>query len=254
MNLVAVQLDIAWEDKQANFDRVRALLAEAAPAKGSLLVLPEMFATGFSMDIARIAEPPGGPTEAFLAEMARAYASTVIGGVVSQTPAGRGRNEAAAFGPDGASIARYAKLHPFSYANETDYFDPGGEIVTFPCGDFTVAPFVCYDLRFPEVFRDAVRQGATLFPVIANWPQARAAHWRALLRARAIENQAYVAGVNRCGTDPNAGYTGDSIIYGPQGETLAGAGLAEGVITADIALPPLREYREKFPALEDMRA
>ncbi len=236
MNLVAVQLDIAWEDQQTNFAGVRALLAEAPPEKGSLILLPEMFASGFSMDISRIAEAPGGPTEGFLAEIAQAYGSFVLGGMVSQTPAGRGRNEAVAFGPDGLRIARYAKLHPFSYAKETDYFDSGDEIVTFPCGDFTVAPFVCYDLRFPEVFRAAVRQGATLFPVIANWPQARAAHWPALLRARAIENQAYVVGVNRCGNDPNVGYAGDSILFDPKGECLAEAGSEACVILAETGI------------------
>jgi len=116
-----------------------------------------------------------------------------------------------------------------------------------------VAPFVCYDLRFPEVFRIAAARGAQLLAVIANWPSAREAHWLTLLRARAIENQAYVAGVNRCGEDPRLRYTGRSVIIDPRGEVLADAGSDEAVITADIDLADLEEYRRSFPALADMR-
>jgi predicted amidohydrolase len=117
-----------------------------------------------------------------------------------------------------------------------------------------VAPFICYDLRFPEHFRTAARHGAQLITVIASWPIARIQHWVTLLQARAIENQAYVAGTNRCGTDPKFTYTGRSLIVSPKGEILADAGNAETVISADLSLDDLLAYRKDLPFLADMRA
>jgi predicted amidohydrolase len=119
--------------------------------------------------------------------------------------------------------------------------------------DFQVAPFVCYDLRFPEIFRAAVKQETGLFVVIANWPSAREEHWLALLKARAIENQAYVLGVNRCGDDPKLHYSGRSQLIDPRGAILADAGESEGVISAELDLKALEEYRSSFPALADMK-
>jgi predicted amidohydrolase len=253
MQIVACQLDIAWEDKPANFARARALLAGAGLRPGALVVLPEMFATGFSMHVDTIAEADDGPTHGFLAELAREYRALVIGGVVTRAADGRGHNNAVVFGPDGTLVARYAKMHPFSFAGETKHYQAGERIVTFPWHDLTVAPFVCYDLRFPEVFRQAARAGAELLVVIANWPQPREAHWRALLPARAIENQAYVVGVNRAGRDPLVAYSGQSVILGPRGETLAEAGTGEQLLFAEVEKVPLVEYRRQFPALADMR-
>ncbi len=253
MNVLAVQLDIEWENKKANFERVRSLLDEAQVDAGSLIVLPEMFATGFSMNVANIAEAPGGETETFLAEIAGKHQSCVIGGVVTKAPDGRGRNEAVAFSTSGDTVVRYCKLYPFTYSGEDKHYEPGADVLSFPCGEFITAPFICYDLRFPEAFRAAVRLGATLFVVIANWPQAREAHWSALLRARAIENQAYVVGVNRCGNDPKTSYSGQSVIFDPKGEVLAEANSSEEVIQATVELTPLTEYRRRFPALDDMR-
>jgi predicted amidohydrolase len=115
-----------------------------------------------------------------------------------------------------------------------------------------VSPFICYDLRFPEAFRGAVRRGARAFVVIANWPAERHEHWDLLLRARAIENQAFVVGVNRCGSDPRHAYAGGSMIVDPQGGILARAGGEECVISADLDAASLMEYRERFPALGDM--
>src|SRR5690606_28262256 len=112
-------------------------------------------------------------------------------------------------------------------------------IICFSWQGFTVAPFICYDLRFPEIFRHAVQRGANLIPVIACFPQARELHWMALLRARAIENQLYIAGVNRCGSDPKLAYSGRSMIIDPKGEILADAGNGESVIGAEVSLSDL---------------
>jgi omega-amidase len=253
MIIAACQHDIVWEDKHATQERVRALLDAHHLPRGSLLVLPEMFATGFSMNVEKIAEGEQRVTERFLSTLARENAWFVLAGVVTRGNDGSGRNEAVLFDPAGVAKARYVKLHPFSAGGESAHYVAGEEIVTVSVGEFTMSPFVCYDLRFPEVFRSAVKRGAQLFIVIANWPQARAEHWSALLKARAIENQAFVVGVNRCGADPNHSYAGRSLILGPRGEVLAETGDQPAVIRAEIGLGDLLGYRAEFPALRDMR-
>jgi omega-amidase len=255
MQLACGQLDIAWLDKPANYHRANELVASARLAPGTLLLLPEMFATGFTMDAAAAAEPADGPTARFLAELAREHKLYVQAGVVVAGAAGgKPRNEAMVFDPGGRLIARYAKLHLFSYAREDQFYAPGDAAVVYPVGEAVAAPAICYDLRFPELFRAAARRGAELLAVIACWPTAREEHWLALLRARAIENQCYVAAANRCGNEPSGlSYSGRSQIIDPWGRIVADAGGGEGVIRADVDLALLREYREKFPAIGDMR-
>ena len=252
MNVVGVQLDTTWEDKAANHAKLAALLAADPPEPGSLVVLPEMWATGFSLRVAGTTETPARETEAFLAAQAAQHGIGLLGGVVTTGPDGLGRNEAVLFGPDGHEAARYTKMHPFSYGEETKHFGRGSEVRLFEWQGFTVAPLICYDLRFPEVFRAAVRGGAEVFCVIANWPDVRVDHWRTLLKARAIENQAYVVGVNRCGHDPSLYYSGRSLIFGPRGEVLADGGSEEGTVKAHLDRAALRAYRREFPALADI--
>ena len=253
MNIHAVQLDTAWQDRPANFAKVSALLDAARPEPESLIVLPEMFATGFTMDVAAMAETDDGPTRAFLCDTAARYGAWVIAGLPGLGTDGRGRNLSAVFDGAGAPAAEYCKLHPFSYADETDHYAPGDKLVTLRLGEFAACPLICYDLRFPEVFRIATGRGAQLFVVIANWPRPRAGHWRALLIARAIENQAFVVGVNRCGRDPDHDYGGGSMIVDPRGAVVAEADDREAVLSAEIRLDSLLAWREEFPGLDDIR-
>ncbi|MBN2369318.1 MAG: carbon-nitrogen family hydrolase [Vicinamibacteria bacterium] len=253
MIVACCQIDIVWENKPANHDRVRALIDGASLSAGSLILLPEMFSTGFSMDVARISEGSGGESAAFLSELARTRECHVLGGVVARGGDGRGRNEAVLFDPAGREVARYAKLHPFSFGGEERHYAAGESVVTFMLEGWTVAPFICYDLRFPEAFRAAVRRNVELFLVIANWPASRQTHWITLLQARAVENQAYVAGVNRCGRDPRQSYMGRSLIIDPRGRILADGGGAETVVAAELDRDSLLAYRREFPALADMR-
>ena len=253
MKVLGLQFDVAWEDKAANYEKVSAMIAAAGPGPGSLVMLPEMFATGFSMNIAAVAEGPDGPTHRFLCALARQHAVYLIAGMPAIGDGGRGKNLALVYAPDGVQVARYAKMHLFSYAGENDHYQAGCEPVTAQMGDFLAAPLICYDLRFPELFRREARKGVHLFVVVANWPAPRRDHWRTLLRARAIENQAFVIGVNRCGSDPSHTYAGDSMIIDPQGAILADAGDTETTIEAEIDLPGLLAWRRDFPALRDMR-
>lgn len=253
MRVICCQLNTVWENKRANFDAARALIARSEPPPFSLLLLPEMFASGFTQNLAAAADGPERETEAFLQSVAAEFHVHVLGGVVRRATDGRGLNEAVCVKPDGALQPRYCKLHPFSFAGEDRTFAPGSELALFPCEGFTVAPFVCYDLRFPESFRAAVKKRATLLCVIANWPAARQEHWLTLLRARAIENQCCVAGVNRCGDDPSHSYDGGSVIFGPRGEVLALADHTESAVGADLDPERVRAWRADFPALNDIR-
>jgi omega-amidase len=253
MKIYCCQFDIQWENKKANFAKVRSMLEANRPEPESLVLLPEMFAAGFSMNIGAVAEPAGAETEQFLSRAARDFNIFIMGGVIGTADACRGRNEAVVFSPKSELLLRYCKVQPFSLGGESENYQAGEKVVVSAWRGFNVAPFICYDLRFPELFRAAVRDGANLITVIANWPVARIDHWVALLRARAIENQAYVAGVNRCGTDPKLTYTGHSMIVHPSGRILAEAGEKETLMHAEIDPQEVASYRAELPFLKDMR-
>jgi omega-amidase len=253
MQIIGLQLDSVWENKAASHDKVLALLDRARPSAGALVVLSEMFATGFSMNVAAIHDE-SRETQDFLSRAAAERKIYLMGGVVMKDDAtGRGRNESVVYSPEGKEIARYCKLQPFTLGGESEHYVAGGRTVLFECQEFMIAPFICYDLRFPELFRRAAAQGANLIVVIASWPAMRDDHWVTLLKARAIENQAYVVGVNRCGQDPKHYHSGRSIIYDSHGRVLADAGSEEGWIEAQLELQPLLDWRRNFPALADIR-
>ena len=249
-----VQFDIAWEDKAANHARVRAILENTEIPRGDLVVLPEMFDTGFSLDVERTGVDPERSI-AFLRETAAALGSTTIGGITTIGDDGRGRNRAIVAGPQGDVVETYDKIHPFTFGREPERFIGGDRVVTFTWGTgaaaLRVCPVVCYDLRFPELFRAGLALGAEMYVVIANWPSARAAHWRALLIARAIENQAWVLGVNRCGSDPHLEYAGGTIAVGPQGDVVGELGGEPGVLSVGVDRGPLEAWRGRFPAWQD---
>ena len=253
MHIAAIQLDSVWENPRANFDKVERMLAASPPQEGSLIVLPEMFATGFSLDLSRTLHGDSRETENFLNTLAVRHRCAVTGGVINPTGNGRGRNESVTFGTDGSLLARYVKQQPFSGAGETEVHEAGNEAVVFSLGEFTVAPLVCYDLRFPELFRAAARRGADLFIEIAAWPVKRIEHWLTLLKARAIENQAFVVGVNRTGREPRFEYCGRSVVVNPHGEIVADAGTAETILSAQISHTDVAAWRAEFPALRDAR-
>ncbi|MCA9791417.1 MAG: carbon-nitrogen family hydrolase [Candidatus Eremiobacteraeota bacterium] len=253
MQVLAVQTDIVWEEPQANFDRVTAMLAQARPQPGDLVVLPEMFAWGFSMNTARVTEDEDGPTATFLAETARRLDLTMVGGVpLRHQP--RPRNAVLVYSPTGR-VVRYDKRRPFTFGEEGHHYEPGRQAVWFQWNGFRVAPLICYDLRFPELFRElALDHEIDMFVVPANWPSPRVEHWQALLKARAIENQAVVVGVNRCGQDPSNPYPGCSMMIDEQGRVVAEAGSEPVVLRASFGLDHLRAYRQRFPALVDGRS
>ena len=252
MKIYSVQPDIVWEDQPANFSKIRTLVANAQPDPDSLILLPEMFATGFTMEVERAIERDGAQ-RAFLRELALTYKSFVVGGVVADAGGGKGRNESVVFDPDGQEIAVYTKMQPFNVSGEGDCYPPGDRPITFDWCGITVAPFICYDLRFPEVFRLIARSNVQLITVMASWPDKRILHWVRLLQARAIENQCFVVASNRTGTDPHLNYNGRSLIADFNGDILADAQALETVISAEVDFEKLRDYRAGLPFLADMR-
>jgi omega-amidase len=255
-----VQLDIAWHDKNANYRAVESLLDRADVTPGDLVVLPEMFDTGFSWDIATTADKDGS-TLRFLAELADDLGACVIGGrTVHDCHCAKARNVVTALAPGDRLLAEFAKMHLFPLGNEAQAIEPGpasSGIITFHWGDtdppLTLCPAICYDLRFPELFRRGLSMGAEMFVVPACWLDTRHAHWRTLLLARAIENQAFVLGVNRTGRDPNANYLGGSIAIDPTGTILGELAAEQAVLSIDIDPAAVRRSREKFPAWRDRR-
>jgi predicted amidohydrolase len=251
MRVAAIQHDIVWEDAAATRERLVPLIERAAADGARLIVLAEMFATGFSMRPERVAEDEGGPNEQFLIDRARAHDAHLVASVAQRGADGRYRNNCVVAGPTG-SVERYAKLHPFSYAREHEHYAAGDKPLTVAVGALRVTPFVCYDLRFADVFWER-GPDTDLFVVPANWPAARREHWRTLLRARAVENQAYVLGVNRVGTAGSLPHCGDSAIVDPLGRTLAEASGGEAVLLADVEEATVSAVRSEFPFLADRR-
>ena len=251
MRVAAVQHDIVWADRDANFAALAPLVRRAAADGARLVVLSEMFSTGFVVDRDDIGEPVGGPSSSFLSSMATELDVWVCGSCPEVADGDhRPYNSFVVAAPDGTQH-RYSKIHPFTYGGEDKHFRAGDAHVTIDIDGIRTSLFVCYDLRFADEFW-ALAHDTDLYLVPANWPQSRREHWMSLLRARAIENQAWVVGVNRVGTGGNLDYVGDSRIIDPLGnETIAGNG--PGIILADVTAESVRATRERFPFLQDRR-
>lgn len=251
MRVAAVQHDIVWEDPAATQERVAPLVAQAVAGGARLVALTEMYATGFSMAAERIAEERGGPGEAFLVERAKAHGVWMAASMPQRVPGvDRPQNVGLLVAPDG-TVHRYPKIHPFSYAGEHEHYAPGRDTLTVEVDGVRVSMLICYDLRFADTFW-ALADDTDCYLVVANWPDARREHWRTLLAARAIENQAYVIGVNRVGVDGlGRGHAGDSRIIDPSGRVLAEASHVESVLVADVDPAVVAVTRAEFPVLAD---
>jgi predicted amidohydrolase len=252
MRVAVVQHDIAWEQRDANFAHLAPTVAQAAAGGARLVVLTEMFATGFSMASDRIAEPVDGPSAHFLREQAQRNDVWMCASIATRSDASRKpTNRLVLVAPDGTTH-HYDKIHPFSYGGEHERYDAGSTFLTVLVEGVRTSFFVCYDLRFADEFW-AVAPATDCYIVVANWPEARRAHWRSLLVARAIENQAYVIGANRVGDGKGIAYSGDSMIVDPLGEVLVTASRTETVCSAVIDAAVVEKVRAEFPFLRDRR-
>jgi len=250
LRLALVQSELAWHDPTANRAHFEHLLTEAGET--DLVILPEMFTTGFSMDSAALAEPAEGPTAVWLLEQARRLGAVVTGSLIVRDEDGQHRNRLLWSTPEG-ELLHYDKRHLFRMAGEHEHYAPGEERLLVALKGWRIRPLICYDLRFPVWSR--AQDDTDLLLYVANWPAPRRGHWNRLLPARAIENLCYVAAVNRIGRDGNGHpYAGDSQVLDFQGEPLVEAGAAAGVFRAMLSAAELAAYRQRFPAQRDADA
>ncbi len=248
MRISIVQYDIAWEDKEANFERIEKIIS-AGKAATDIIILPEMFTTGFSMNAGHLAEAPGSTTSAWMSDLAARRNSAVCGSYIVMDR-GRNFNRWIFVTPEGETYT-YDKRHLFSMGGEDKVFTAGKERLIFSFRGIRIFPIICYDLRFPVWSRN--REEYDLLICSANWPVPRMHVWDTLLKARAIENQCFVAGSNRLGKDASGlEYAGGSIMYGPSGELLAGLPPEkEGLVEAEPDLAGLADLRKRFPVMKD---
>lgn len=249
LSLTLVQPDMIWEDKAANLRQYESLLS-AKDAQRQVVLLPEMFSTGFSMNPAPLAESMDGPSVQWMRHMARQHRIILCGSLII-SEGGHYYNRLIWMQPDGVHY-HYDKRHLFTYAGEQKQYTPGNKKLIVQVNGWRICPLICYDLRFPVFSRNDAAQPYDLLLYVANWPQKRSLAWQTLLRARAIENQCYVAGVNRVGQDGNGhDYAGDSALLNPMGETVWEESNHPAVKTLVINKALLTEYRGHFPVLKD---
>jgi predicted amidohydrolase len=252
MKVAAIQHDIVWEDAAATCRHLDPMIAGAAASGARLIVLTEMFSTGFTMAPDRVAEPMEGPSSAWLHEQATRYGAWMCASIPTIDPTkSRPVNRLFLFAPDG-SAHHYDKIHPFSYGGEDEHYEAGTQFLTVDIEGLKASFFVCYDLRFADEFWQ-LAPVTDCYVVPASWPEARRLPWQSLLQSRAIENQAYVIGVNRVGSDPTANYAGDSRIVDPLGELLATGAKTEAVLIAEVDPAVVAAARARYRFGQDRR-
>jgi omega-amidase len=238
-----------WENVDKNLHNISLRLSAAIREKTDLVILPEMFNTGFTMQAEKLAEPMGGKTMLWMHKIARLYSCVVTGSLII-ADGGKFYNRLIWMSPDGG-YEYYDKRHLFGLAKENITYSPGKKKLIVDLKGWKICPMVCYDLRFPVWIRN-VDEAYDLLIVVANWPERRALHWRTLISARAIENQAYVIGLNRVGHDGNeVYYSGDSTCISPNGDVVYYKRDEEDVYTFPIIADEIQKTRRALPFLKD---
>jgi len=251
MKIGLVQYSPVWEDKEANKEKIASLLKEEN-SDVDLLIFPEMTLTGFTMKSDEFAESLQGESFKFFSELAVGRKSHIFAGVIVKGKR-KSFNTLIHIKPDGKLVKLYRKVHPFSYSQEDQFFETGRKPARTKVKSWQVGLSICYDLRFPELYRKYGKKKAHLLVVIANWPDTRIEHWRILLKVRAIENQCYVAGVNRVGESPKLKFNGCSSVFDPMGKEIVFVENEEKLIVAEIDKNYVNEVRKEFPFLDDIR-
>lgn len=257
MRVALGQLDMVWENKEASILRGEKMIREAAQAQADVIIFPEMSFTGYSMNLEGIGEPVGqSDTVRKMSALARQYQIAIGFGWAalpedtdSIVGKGLGTNRFTLLDRDGEMVTEYSKIHPFTYGGESDRYARGEQIISVPFLGRNISLFICYDLRFPELFQIASQQSDIIF-VIANWPEIRSVHWQTLLRARAIETQSYLVGVNCYGSRDGDSYSGDSMAVDSIGNILGILSGREGVLICELDDRAWR-LRQKFSTRAD---
>ena len=253
LNVTIIQADLHWEDKEANMKMFEEKI-NSIKERAEVVVLPEMFSTGFSMKPKELAEKMNGPTVEWMKTIAGKKRIILTGSLIIEDE-GKYYNRLIWMLPNG-QYGYYDKRHLFAYATEDEHYSPGSKRLIASVKGWRINLLVCYDLRFPVWARQSNDDSGTpeydLLVYVANWPERRAHAWKTLLQARAIENQCYVVGVNRVGDDANGHhYSGESMIVDPMGEVLYTKANEEDVFTMNLDKSKLDEVRSKLPFLKD---
>lgn len=252
MKIALISLDQKWEDKSYNLQRCQLFIEQAAKQNVDLIIFPEMTLTCFSFNTKAIAEEQiSSPSLKAFSELAKKNHIAIVVGLVLMSNSEKCLNTLVAFSNSGEEKARYIKIHPFSFAGENQFFDSGNQLASMDLCGFKIGFTICYDLRFPELY-SALAKDCNVLINIANWPKKRVSHWRTLLQARAIENQSYMLGVNRIGTDGNGlEYAPSSMIFDSNGERLVPLTTESEVDIFKLSLDSLKEYISSFSTKQD---
>lgn len=253
MKIACVQMDIAFGGPETNFQRVENYLEEAAENGAELIVLPEMWNTGYALTELDELADGNGRTADFLKRFAKEHRVHIVGGSVSTKKKGGFYNTMYVVDSTGALVSEYDKAHRFGLMDEHIHLEEGQSLGTFEIGGETFGGVICYDIRFPEWLRAQALNGAKAIFVPAEWPAARIDHWRILLQARAIENQCFIIAANRIGSDPKNEFGGHSMVIAPWGEVRMDMGQEQGIGYADIDLSEVDEVRGRIPVFDDRR-
>ena len=249
MKITLCQSNIKWEDKNSNYVAAKKFVEDAAYQNSDLILFPEMSFTGFSMNTT-ITKEAYHETINQIKEYAVQYQIAIGFGWVKDCGE-KSENHYTVIGKDGIIISDYAKIHPFSYSGEDKKFQGGDQIAFFELDQIMFSTFICYDLRFPEIFQAASKR-ANVIIVPANWPAKRSEHWKSLLKARAIENQVYIFAINCVGEVGDLQFSGDSCVINPNGDVLKELSGQEGIIEFNL-LDDVEDYRNSFQVKNDRR-
>jgi omega-amidase len=256
MDITAVlaQMEITLGRPEQNAARARTVAEEAAGCGADLLLLPELWSSGYDLERKEAyAAPLDEGAFALMAELAKAHQLYVAGTALEANPGGRPFNTAALYGPDGQRVGAYRKVHLWAPLGEVEHMTPGDAIPVFDLPWGRVGLAICYDLRFPELWRRLADAGAQLVLIPAEWPVHRVEHWRLLLRARAVENQFFVIGCNRAGADADGEFGGYSAAVDPWARVIVEGDAEPGLHIARLDLDEVAQSRRLFPFLADRR-
>jgi len=251
MNIGLLQYSPAWEDKEVNKKKITGILHQNK-TKIDLLIFPEMTLTGFSMKSKQLCEGIDGDSFNYFKDLAKSIQINIITGIIFSED-NKIFNSSVFINKNGEVKSIYKKIHPFTFSTEDKNYSAGEKIEIAECENWKIGLSVCYDLRFPELYRFYAKRRVELLTVIANWPVDRIEHWRYLLKARAIENQCYVAGVNRIGDTGNLKYNGYSSVFDPMGKEIVSVENEEKIVIADINIDEVKKVRKNLPFLDDIK-
>lgn len=251
MKIGLLQYSPEWENVEANISTIESIVSKKVSDE-EILIFPEMTLTGFTMESEKFAEEIDGPGTKYFISLSHRLKKHIFAGIIERDGE-KIYNSLVHFDTNGLIRARYRKIHPFSYAKEDKSYTAAKEIIATNIEKIKFGLTICYDLRFPELYRLYGKERAEIMINIANWPIKRIGHWKHLLKSRAIENQCFMIGVNRVGIDPFNEYEGCSAVYDPMGEEVLLCPNDEDLFSADIDLDKVEEVRSKLPFLDDIK-